>query len=59
MRKGPEAWDNIYGDGVLGMGDTIYDRDGEKFTETVCPIRGPWFGKFMRGSKLQMGVIKK
>ena len=44
---------------MLGMGDTIYSSDGEKFTENECPTRGPWFGNFMRGSKIQMGVIKK
>ena len=44
---------------MLGLGDTIYSRDGGKFTETACPTRRPWFGKFMRGSKLGMGVIKK
>ena len=59
MRKGPTAWENLYGAGVLGLGDTIYSRDGKKFTETACPTRGPWFGKFMRGSQLRMGVIKK
>ena len=41
------------------MVDTIYARDGENFTETVRPTRGPWFSKFMRNSKLRMGVIKK
>ena len=41
------------------MGDTIYARDRKKFTETACPTRNPWFGKFMRGSKLWMGVINK
>ena len=25
----------------------------------ACPTRVPWFGKFVRGSKLRMGVIKK
>ena len=34
-------------------------RDGEKFTETACLTRGPWFGKFTRGSNLWMGEIKK
>ena len=44
---------------MLGLVDIIYSRYGKKFTETECPIRRPWFGKFMRGSKLWMGVIKK
>ena len=59
MRKGPTAWVNLYGAGVLVLGDTINYRDGEKLKETVCPTRGPWFGNFMRGSKLWMGVINK
>ena len=41
------------------MGDTIYMQDGNKFTETACPKRGPWFENFKRGSKLSMGVIKR
>ena len=59
MRKVPTAWDDLYGDGVLGIGDNIYSRDGGNFMETACPTRVPWFGKFMRVSKLQMGVIRK
>ena len=39
------------------MGNTIYSRDGRILTYTACPTRGNWFGKFMRGSKLRMGVI--
>ena len=35
---------DIYGAGVLGLGDTIYSIDGKRFTETVCPTRGTWFG---------------
>ena len=58
-RKFPTYWDNLYGSGVLVMGDTIYVRYGKYFTETACPKRGPRFGKFMRGLKLRMGVIKK
>ena len=41
------------------MGDTIYARDRGKVMEIECPTRGPWFGKFIRGSKLRMGIIKK
>ena len=26
MKKSPTAWSNIYGAGVLGMGDTIFTR---------------------------------
>ena len=37
MRKSPTAWANIYGAGVLEMGDTIFARDGKKFTDTACP----------------------
>ena len=44
---------------MLGIGDTIYFRYGVNFTETACLTRGPWFGNFMRGSKIGMGVIKK
>ena len=32
MRKFSTAWDNIYGAGVLEMGDTIFTRDGKEFT---------------------------
>ena len=32
MMKFPIAWNNLYVDGLLGMGDTIYSRDGENFT---------------------------
>ena len=41
------------------MGGTIFERGRKKFMDTACPTRGSWFGKFMRGSKLWMGVIKK
>ena len=44
---------------MLVMGDTISSRDGEIFMETACPTRGPWFGRFMRVSKLRVGMIKK
>ena len=37
MRKDHTAWTNIYGAGVLEMGGTIFARDGENFTDTVCP----------------------
>ena len=59
MRKGPTAWAYLYGLGVLVKGDTIYARDRRKLTETACPTRGPSFVKFIRGSKLRMGLIKK
>ena len=59
MGKGLTVWGILYGDGLLVLGYTIYSRDGEIFTETVFPTRVPWFGKFMWGSKLWMGVIKK
>ena len=59
MIKYPTAWDNIYVAEVLGMGDTIYARDRKNFMETACPTREPWFGEFMRCSKLRMGVIQK
>ena len=32
MKKRPTDWANLYVAGVLGMGDTIYSRDGENFT---------------------------
>ena len=59
MSKSPTEWANLNGAGAMGMGDTIYARERKRFTKTVCPTRGPRFGKFMRGSKLRMGVIKK
>ena len=58
MIKGPTAWDNLYGAISLGMGYTIYYIYGTVLTSTACPTRVPWFGKFMRVSKLSMGVIK-
>ena len=51
--KGPEKWENIYGERYL------YAKDGKKFTEMECILLRPWFGKSRRGSKLRMGVIKK
>ena len=59
MRRSPTAWANLYGVEVLIMGDTIFARDDKKFTKTACPTQGTWFGKFARGYKLRMGVIKK
>ena len=59
MRKVLISWANLYGYGVLVIGDTIYARDGKNSTENACPMRGLWFGNFMRGSKIRMGVIKK
>ena len=47
MRKAQTAWSNIYGYGVLEMGDTIFSTDGKKFTDTACPNQGPWFETFM------------
>ena len=44
---------------MLVMGDTIFTRDCKKFTKIACPPRGAWFGNFIIGSKLRMGVIKK
>ena len=41
------------------MGDTIFARDGKKFTDTACPTRGPWFEKLMISYKLQMIFINK
>ena len=37
MRKYQTAWANIYGYVVLEMGDTIFVRDGKKFTDIACP----------------------
>ena len=34
MKKAQTAWSNIYGYGVLGMGDIISKRGGKKFTNT-------------------------
>ena len=36
-RKAQTAWANIYGYGVLEMGDTIFERGGKRFTDTECP----------------------
>ena len=42
----------------LIWGGEIYSQDGNKLTEMECPTLGPWFGKFMRDSKLMIRVIK-
>ena len=36
MIKYPMEWANIYGAGVLEMGDTFFAKDGKKFTDTAC-----------------------
>ena len=41
------------------MGETIFARDGKKFTDTACPTQGPWFGKCMKSYNLEMRFIKK
>ena len=43
----------------MEMGDTIYSRYVRVFTATYCPTRVHLFGKFVRVSKLIMGVVKK
>ena len=54
VSKSPTIWENLYLSGVLGMGGTIFSREGENFTEIVCPAQGTWLGKFMIWSKLWM-----
>ena len=58
MRKSPEAWDNLYGVLLIGMGYNIYARYGDNFTETSHHMCRPCFGKFMIGSKFLMVLIK-
>ena len=41
------------------MIDTIYANYGKNSTSMACPILWIFFGKFVRDSKLQMGVIRK
>ena len=41
------------------MGDTIFERDCKKFTDTACTNRGLWFGNFMILYKLRIIFIKK
>ena len=43
----------------VGNGGHHFLRDGKKSTETECTTWGPWFGKFMKGYKLRVGLIKK
>ena len=59
MRKAPTVWVNLYGLGSLGMGNMIYSKYGSILPATACHTIGTWFGKFMRVSKLRMGVINK
>ena len=49
-RKVPTEWENLYGDGIMGMGDIIYDRYGRMFTSKVFHNMKTWFGKFIRSS---------
>ena len=58
MKKAPLEQANLYGAGLLWMGDAIYSREGRKFTTTTCRIHGLLFGKFKIGSKLRIEVIK-
>ena len=37
-RKAPTEWSNLYGAGVLEMGDYNVSWDGKKITDTACPI---------------------
>ena len=59
MKKYQTAWANIYGYGVLEMGDTIFSRDSKKSTDTECPNRGPWFENFILLYTMRMLLIKK
>ena len=44
---------------IVENGGHYFSRDGKTFTETAYPTRVPLFGKFVRGSKMRIGVIKK
>ena len=44
MRKSLTIWTNIYGAGVLEIGNTIFARVSKNFTDNACPTQGPWFG---------------
>ena len=55
--EGPNGMGKFIWIWSVRYGDAIFARDRKKFMETLCPTRGPWFGKFMRGSKLQTGLI--
>ena len=57
MRKGPTALANLYMSRYLGMNGTIYSRYVRILTAMACTKRGTWFGTFMRGSNIRMGVI--
>ena len=59
IRKVTIERDNIHGSGVLVMGNTIYFRSKKTFMEAACLTMGTLLGKFMRGSKLHIGEIKK
>ena len=49
---------NIYKAGKCGSRKNIFSKDERKFVTTYFPTRRPWFVKFMRRSKLRMGVIR-
>ena len=59
MSKSNITLSNIYKDGKCGSQRTIFPKDERKLLATYLPTRGPWFVKFMRISKLRMGVIRK
>ena len=58
MSKSTMTLSNIYKAGKCGSQRTIFAKDERKLVTTYLPTRGPWFVKFMRKSKLRMGVIR-
>ena len=41
MSKAQTEWSNIYGSGVLEMGDTIFATEGKSSQIQCVPIKGP------------------
>lgn len=59
MRATPAAWGNMYGAGINSVGGSIMAKDDKKLFVTSCPTRSLWFERFMRGTKLRMGVERR
>ncbi|KAL7468881.1 hypothetical protein ACHAXS_009127 [Conticribra weissflogii] len=59
MRKTPTWYGNVHEAGAGYQMGTAYARDEKKMYVTTSPTAGRWFTRFMRGSKLRMGVIRR
>ena len=58
VRKFQMTRSNLYEKGECVRRRNILVKDKRKLVATDCLTRGPWFGKFMRGNKLSMGIVR-